>query len=78
MSVPKWNVDAIKLFVFIVYFYAGLAKINSDWLLNAATLSLWLTSNYDLPILGDLFQKSWVHYFFSWGGMLYDLLIPSS
>ena len=39
-------------------------------------LKIWLNSNYDLPLLGDLFQKNWVHYFMSWAGMFYDLLIP--
>ena len=28
--VPKWTVDSIKLLICIVYFYAGLAKLNSD------------------------------------------------
>ena len=76
-QVPKWTIDSIKLFICIVYFYAGLAKINSDWLLEAMPLSIWLPSKYDLPVIGEnLMQKQWVHYFMSWGGMFYDLLIP--
>ena len=39
-------------------------------------LKIWLPSKYDLPLLGDLLQQEWVHYFFSWSGMLYDLSIP--
>ena len=74
-SVFKWNVDCIKLLLLIVYLYSGLAKINSDWLLEAQPLKIWLTSNYDLPLIGDLLQKTWVHYFMSWGGMIYDLSI---
>ncbi len=75
--VPKWNVDSIKFLLFIVYFYSGLAKINSDWLLNAQPLKIWLMSNYDLPIIGDtIMQKEWFHYAMSWSGMFYDLLIP--
>ena len=74
--IPKWNVDGIKVMLFIVYFYAGLAKLNSDWLVDAMPLKIWLPSNYDLPILGNLLQKEWVHYAFSWGGALYDLMIP--
>ncbi len=74
--IPKWNVDALKLMICIVYFYAGIAKINSDWLIDAQPLKIWLTSKYDLPIFGStLFQMDWVHVFFSWAGMLYDLLI---
>ncbi len=74
--VPKWTVDSIKLMLGIVYFYAGLAKLNSDWLFDAMPLKIWLPSKYDLPFLGDLMQQQWVHYAFSWSGALYDLAIP--
>ena len=75
--IPKWNVDTIKFLLFIVYFYSGLAKINSDWLINAQPLKIWLMSNYDLPIIGNtIMQKEWFHYAMSWSGMFYDLLIP--
>jgi len=75
--VPKWNIDSIKLLLFIIYFYSGLAKINSDWLLNAQPLKIWLMSNYDLPIIGNtIMQEEWFHYAMSWAGMLYDLMIP--
>lgn len=75
-KIPRWCVDAIKLMLGIVYFYAGLAKLNSDWLFRAMPLKIWLPSKYDLPFLGDLMQQEWVHYAFSWSGMLYDLFIP--
>ncbi|MEX2349980.1 MAG: HTTM domain-containing protein [Flavobacteriaceae bacterium] len=76
-TIPKWNIDAIKLLIGIVYFYAGLAKINSDWLFKAMPLKIWLPSKYDLPFIGEkLLQQEWFHYAMSWGGMFYDLLIP--
>ncbi|WP_298501503.1 HTTM domain-containing protein [uncultured Maribacter sp.] len=76
-KVPKWTVDSLKLVLGIVYFYAGLAKINSDWLYKAMPLKIWLPSKYDLPILGEtLMQENWFHFAMSWSGMLYDLLIP--
>ena len=74
--VPKWTVDSIKLLLGIVYFYAGLAKLNSDWLFNAMPLKIWLPSKYDLPFWGDLMQQPWAHYAFSWSGAMYDLTIP--
>ena len=75
---PKWCVDSIKLLLFIVYFYSGIAKINYDWLIEAQPLKIWLTTgSYDLPIIGStLMQQEWFHYLMSWGGMFYDLLIP--
>ncbi|MDP5106457.1 MAG: HTTM domain-containing protein [Polaribacter sp.] len=77
VQVPKWTIDSIKLLLGIVYFYAGLAKINSDWLLRAMPLKIWLPSKYDLPFIGNSFmQETWFHFAMSWGGMLYDLSIP--
>ncbi len=74
--VPKWTIDSLKLLLGIVYFYAGLAKLNSDWLLRAMPLKIWLPSRYDLPLLGDWLHQEWLIYAFSWAGALYDLTIP--
>lgn len=74
--IPTWTIDVIKLLLFIVYFYAGLAKLNSDWLFQAMPLKIWLPAKYSIPLLGDLLQQSWVHFAFAWGGALYDLSIP--
>ena len=76
-KIPKWTIDFIKILISIVYIYAGLAKINSDWLLKAMPLKIWLPSKYDIPLIGDyLLQQEWVHYLMSWSGMIYDLSIP--
>ncbi len=75
-KVPRWSLDSIKILLAIVYFYAGLAKLNSDWLVYGMPLKIWLPSKYDLPLLGDFLHKDWVIYAFSWGGALYDLSIP--
>lgn len=72
----RWHIDSIKLLLGIVYFYAGLAKLNSDWLVKAMPLKIWLPGRYDVPILGDFLHQEWIIYAFSWGGALYDLLIP--
>jgi hypothetical protein len=76
-KIPQWSVDSIKLMLSIVYFYAGLAKLNSDWLFNAQPLKIWLTSKYDLPIIGEtIMHQEWFHYAMSWSGAIYDLAIP--
>lgn len=75
-KIPSWNIDVLKLLLGIVYFYAGLAKINSDWLLEAMPLKIWLPNNSNLPVIGSLLNENWVHYTFSWTGMVYDLTIP--
>lgn len=76
-NVPNWTIDSIKLLLGIVYFYAGLAKLNSDWLFRAMPLKIWLPSKYDLPLIGNnLMQQEWFHYAMSWSGAIYDLTIP--
>lgn len=75
-QIPKWSIDAIKVLLGIVYIYAGLAKLNSDWLFKAMPLQIWLPSKYSIPLLGDLFQQQWSHYAFAWAGAIYDLTIP--
>ena len=76
-KVHQWTIDSLKVLLSIVYIYSGLAKLNSDWLLKAMPLKIWLPSKFDLPLIGEsLMQLEWVHYAMSWGGMFYDLLIP--
>lgn len=75
-QVPRWCIDAIKLMLTIVYFYAGLAKLNSDWLLEAQPLATWLATKTHLPIIGPWLGERWVHFAFSWSGAIYDLAIP--
>ncbi len=74
--IPAWNINSIKLLLVIVYFYAGLAKLNSDWLLNAMPLKIWLPSKFDIPLIGNMLSQEWVQYAFSWTGAAYDLTIP--
>jgi hypothetical protein len=73
--VPRWQVGILRLQVGILYFFAGLAKLNSDWLLEALPMKIWLPAKTHLPLVGDLLYESWVAYLFSWFGAFYDLFI---
>lgn len=74
-QVPRWAIGIFKLQLAIVYFYAGIAKLNYDWLVEAMPLRIWLPANSHIPVLGDLFTQPWAAYAFSWFGALYDLFI---
>ncbi len=74
--IPQWCLDSLNFFFCIVYVFAGIAKINSDWLLHAQPLRIWLPAKNDLPVIGFIFNHVWVAYVFSWLGCLYDLSIP--
>ncbi len=71
----RFHIQILQFQIACVYFFAGLAKINSDWLLEAEPLHTWLQSHRDMPVLGPLFAEKWLAYVFSWFGCFYDLFI---
>ena len=73
--VPSWTITIFKLQLLIVYFLAGFAKLNTDWLMEAMPLKIWLPANSHLPFIGHLLEQEWIAYFFSWFGALFDLTI---
>ncbi len=74
--VPRWSIGVFRLQLSILYFFAGLAKVQSDWLLRAMPLKIWLPAKANLPLIGGLLKLKWVAYIFAWSGCLYDLTIP--
>jgi hypothetical protein len=74
-QVPSWTITIFKFQLLLVYFFAGVSKINHDWLLDAMPLKIWLPANGNLPVIGHFLQQEWVAYFFSWFGALFDLFI---
>jgi len=65
----------LQIQMFTLYFFAGIAKLNQDWLLNAQPLKIWLPPYNYLPLIGPYLEKEWVAFFASWFGCIYDLLI---
>lgn len=74
-AVPAWTVGIIRFQLAVVYIFAGLAKLNYDWLIEAQPMKTWLPAKSHLPIVGSLMYKEWVAYLFSWFGAVYDLFI---
>ena len=75
LLVSKWNIGILKFQLGIVYVFAGIAKLNSDWLFDANPLRIWLQAHHHLPLVGKLLQQEWVAFAFSWTGCIYDLFI---
>ncbi|MCS6988218.1 MAG: HTTM domain-containing protein [Chloroherpetonaceae bacterium] len=73
--VPRWTIATFKLQLAIVYVFAGVAKINSEWLLEAMPLRLWLRAQDALPLIGWAMPYDFTAYLFSWAGMIYDCSI---
>ena len=57
-SVPMWTLWLLRAQVEILYLYAGIVKINSDWL-QLEPLRMWLSSRTDMPGVGYLYSHDW-------------------
>ena len=72
---PVWTVWALRIQIALVYGFAGFAKLNHDWIVNAAPLRFWLPQHAHLPLVGPLLDELWVAYALSWAGAAFDLTI---
>ncbi len=71
-SVPAWSLALLRTQFGLVYLFAGLAKLNEDWL-RARPLTDWLGSRQEHAVLGPLLQQDWSPWLFSYGGLALDL-----
>ncbi|MEM6643578.1 MAG: HTTM domain-containing protein [Bacteroidota bacterium] len=74
-QVSAWCIAIFKIQIAIVYVYAGVAKINYDWLVQALPLSIWLPAKTGIPLIGWIFKYQFTAYLLSWFGMLFDTFI---
>lgn len=74
-AAPAWTLNLLRFQIGIVYFFAGLAKLNADWLFKAEPLRIWLAARSDLPLIGPLLGQLWVAYAASWFGAAFDLSV---
>jgi len=71
----NWQILIFKVQLSFVYFFAGLAKVNPDWLFRAQPMATWLPGLYEIPLLGQLAHHKELAFVFSWLGCFYDLTI---
>ena len=68
------HIDMLRLQLFLVYLFGGIAKLNYDWLVHAQPLGIWLQLR-QLPFLGRWLQHSTMAYAISYAGLIFDLAI---
>jgi len=73
-TIPTWSLWLIQFQIGVAYVYGGIAKMNHDWL-HGEPMRMWLAEGSDFPVIGQFFTTNWAPYFFSYSGMLLDLLI---
>jgi vitamin K-dependent gamma-carboxylase len=75
-TVPAWSLGLLRFQVACVYFFAGVAKWRSDWLLHGLPLRIWLPANGDYPLIGPLLVRVETAYLASWAAAAFDTFVP--
>lgn len=73
--IPSWVVWLLRFQVGMVYFFAGLAKLNADWLIHGEPMATWLPGRSGLPLIGPMLALPATALVASWIGALFDLTI---
>jgi hypothetical protein len=74
-TTAAWTIGILKFQLAVVYIFAGLAKVNFDWLIRAEPLKTWLHAHHSNPYFGGVLRNEITAYIFSWFGCFYDLFI---
>lgn len=73
-TVPAWMLWVVRFHIGLPYFMGGIAKLDGDWLLGQP-MRMTLASRTWIPGIGQWMTEDWMVAVFSWGGMLFDLLV---
>jgi vitamin K-dependent gamma-carboxylase len=71
--IPAWSLWILRTQLGLVYFFAGVAKLNGDWL-HGEPMRMWMAERTWFPVIGQYFTEEWCVFLFSYGGLLLDLL----
>ncbi len=73
-TIPLWALRLVQFQMAIPYIYGGIAKINHDWL-RGEPMQMWLKDSSAFPFIGPYLTMDGMALFFSYSGLLLDLLI---
>jgi hypothetical protein len=74
LSCPRWCLLLFVAQMGIVYTYAAIAKMNSDWLAGTP-VHVWFSAKRHFFLIGALLQQAWFQKLVVYGGIFFDLLI---
>ncbi|MDC3960563.1 HTTM domain-containing protein [Polyangium jinanense] len=74
-TAPAWALLLLRFQIGVVYVFAGIAKLGSDWLLRGEPLGIWLSAHTDIPLVGPLLAEHWVARAASFAGAAFDLTV---
>ena len=70
---PAWCLWLFIAQMEVMYIYAGIVKINPDWL-QLQPLSMWMAARQDLPLIGPLMDETWVVAMAAYGSIALHVL----
>ena len=76
-QIPVGAIWLLRAQIAVLYLFAGIAKLNPDWLLHAQPLAIWLPHHADAPLVGPLMTQSWLPFAMSWAGAAFDCTIAA-
>jgi hypothetical protein len=76
--VPRWIILAFQIQIAMVFFFAGMAKLNADWLFSGRPVAIWLSDIAARYGFADTWisNSGIVALAFSWFLVLFDFIVP--
>ena len=74
-TIARGWVWLLRFQVGVVYTGAGIAKLNTDWLVHALPLRMWLPRRTHLPGLAQLMEHAWFAHVLSIAGAAFDCTV---
>lgn len=71
-----WYAWLFRFQIGVVYFFAGIAKLQVDWLVYAQPLTVWLSRATDVPLIGPLLAMKVTAHAMSVLGAVFDISVP--
>jgi hypothetical protein len=73
--VPHWSILLLRTQVTLVYFFAGIAKLNYDWLVRDEPMHLWLRARAHWRLVPPLLEMPGAIQLMTYGSTLFDLSV---
>lgn len=72
-QLPAWCLWLFIAQMEVMYIYAGIVKINPDWL-QLQPLTLWMSARQHMPLIGPLMDETWVIALAAYGSIALHVL----
>ena len=71
-TIPMWNLAILRSQIIVLYFFGGVAKLNSDWLAGEP-VRFWFSMKDPDHLLSFFLGQEWFVWVVCWSGLILDL-----